>query len=199
MSSSRSTGCPPREARGVCPSLPRGDTRKMITECPPREAQGVLLAKHGVSTDITVCPSHTAQCRNVPITNCAISRGVSVTLCRVMLRCVRHTLRYSTQCVHHTPPVAHCAISRSVQSYTCKMITECPPREAWGVLLAKHGVSITQRVTDITRPMWCMPALYILQHSSSASPSLSYNLINKQASYYSIKGVSWTVGNGTGS
>ena len=142
MSSSRSTGCPPREARGICPSLPCGDTRKMITECPPREARGVLLAKHGVSahlyhaaTDITVCPSHTAQCRNVSVTNRVISRGVS----------------------------------------------------------------ITERVTDITRPMCCMPPLYFLQHSSSSSPSLSYNLINKPASYYSKQGASCTVGNGTGS
>ena len=199
---------------------------KTITECPPREARGVLLAKHGVSarlyhaaTDITVCPSHTTQCRNVSVTNCVISRGVSVTLRHVMLRCVRHTPRYITRCVRHTPPVAHRAISRDVQSYTRKTITECPPREARGVLLAKHGVSahlimqrpisrcvrhtaqcrnvsvtdraisrgvsITQRVTDITRPMCCMPPLYFLQHSTYASPSLSYNLINKPASYHS--------------
>ena len=133
------TECPPREARGVCPPLPRGDTRKMITECPPREARGVLLAKHGVSaclyhaaSDITVCPSHTAQCRNVSITNREISRGVSVTLRCVMLRCVCHTMRYVTQCVRHTPLVTHCAISRGVQSHTRKTITKCPPREAWG-------------------------------------------------------------------
>ena len=86
MSSSRSTGCPPREARGVCPPLPRGDTRKLITECPPREARGVLLAKHGVSaclyhaaTDITMCPSH-----------------------RAMSQCVCHRPRNITRCVHDT-------------------------------------------------------------------------------------------------
>ena len=161
MSSSRSTGCLPREARVVCPPLPRGDMCKMITECPPREARSVLLAKHWVSarlyhaaTDITVCPSHTAQCRNVSVTNRAISRGVSVTHHR------SHTARY-----------------RAVSKVT--------------------RVSVTQRVTDTTRPMWCMAALYFLQHSSSASPSLSYNLINEPASYYSKQGVSCTVGNGT--
>ena len=156
MSSSRSTGCPPREARGVCPSLPCSDRY------------------HGVS-----------------VTHCAMSQ------------CVRHKPRDITRCVRHTPPVTHHAISRGVQSYTRKMITECPPREARGVLLAKHGVSaclyhaatvitvcpshtaqcrkvsvtnraisrgvsVTQRVTDITRPMWCMPPLYFLQHCTNA-------------------------------
>ena len=73
-----------------------------------------------------------------------------------MLRCVRHTLRYITLCVRHTLPgylafrhtlrdvamcLSHTARPLPEKSYTRNLITECPPREAQGVLLAKHRVS----------------------------------------------------------
>jgi len=125
---------------------------------------------------VWVCLSHSAISRS--IAHCLSAIDVSHTP-RDLSRCVSHNWVISRYgCVHHT---AH-------------HIMVCPSHTA-----RYHGVSVTQRVTDITMPMWCMPPLYFLQHSTSASPPLSYNLINKQASYYSKQGVSCTVGNGTGS
>ena len=136
MSSSRSTGCPPREARGVCPPLPRGDTRKTITECHPREVpRDVALCPSHTALYHAVCPSHTARLSRCP-SHTAQYRGVSVTHHRVLSLSVTH--RVITRCVRHTPSGCHCAISRGVQSYTHKTITECPPRQAQGVLLAKN-------------------------------------------------------------
>ena len=155
MSSSRSTGCPTREARGVCPPLPHGDTRKMITECPPREARGVCPSLpcsdryHGVS----VTHHEMSQCVRHKLRD--ITRCVRHTPLRDVALCPSHTARYHAVCPSHTAGLSRCpshtARCRDVsvthratfakKSYTRKMIMECTPREAQGVLLAKHGVS----------------------------------------------------------
>ena len=145
-----------------------------------------------------------------------IMRCVRHTPPRDVALCSSHTALYHAVCPSHntscTPrDIAQCPKLHAKDDhgmYSSRSMG-CPPREARGVCPSQcrnvsvtdraisRGVSVTQRVTDITRPMWCMPSLYFLQHFTSASPSLSYNLINKPASYYSIMGVSWTVGNGT--
>ena len=139
--------------------------------------------------------SHTAWYL-AAITHCwVISLAVTH---RAMSRCVHHTLP-GYLAVRHTPrDVAMCP------SHTARYHAVCPSHTAGLSRCPSHtaryrDVSVTHRVTHCILLMWCMHLLYFLQHSSSASPSLSYNLINKPASYYSKQGVSCTVGNGTGS
>ena len=128
---------------------------------------------------------------------------------------VGHTLRDLSRCVGHSRVISRYGCIRHMARYRRYIAHRLSaidvghtPRDLWWCVGHSQVISrsdtcvrhILRDVTDITRPrMWCMPPLYFLQHSTSASPSLSYNLINIPASYYSKQGVSCTEGNGTGS
>ena len=152
------------------------------TSCPPSMLVTHRVVYRGVlvTTRLSRGPSHTARYRGVSITHRVISWYVSHTAC---------------------PPsmsVTHCVIYCGVSVTTG--LSRGPSHTA-----RYHGVSVhhTCQKTSILHisilPMWCMPPLYFLHHSSPAPSSLSYNIINKPASYYSKQRVSCSVGNGTGS
>ena len=154
MSSSRSTGCPPREAWGVCPPLPRGDTRKMIsecppreawarsvcpplprddtckmiTECPPREAWDVLLAKHGVSAHLYHAATDITVCPSH-------TAGLS--------RCLSHTARCRDVSITHRAisrgvSVTHRRVMLRCVRHTLRYITRCVCHTLLGYLAVHH-------------------------------------------------------------
>ena len=97
---------------------------------------GFILLYHILNRALSMSFTHHAMSQCVRHKLRDITWCVHHTLLRDVALCPSHTTLYHAVCPSHTPG------SRGVQSYTRKTISECPPREARGVLLAKHAVSV---------------------------------------------------------